>query len=274
VLADLGKIREKRPIVMLVLRGTLLAWLLLLASDFSRAARVTPPPSAVTAATESTADPGSESTTAHKPKIVVLPIDFVVRRLSVAGTTVHEEWTQQAKSNLAGGLELALAERTGAEFVTMPEISLDERAVLDEYVAVAKLIVIQANEIDSDRWATRRADFDRQLGPDLRFLRDRTGADYALLVSGAQSEASAAIVLAQIAVFAYGPYPIRAGKSLLMIALLDLAVGEVRWFNSVKGGEYFGLNAKDFRSPDASARVLTKLAQPYPDIPALGKDPP
>jgi hypothetical protein len=205
---------------------------------------------------------------------VVLPIDFVVQRLSVAGTTVHEEWTRQAKTNLAGGLELALAERAGAEFVTMPELSPEERALLDEYVAVAKLIIIQANEIDSDRWATRRAAFDRKLGPDLRFLRDRTGADYALLVSGAQSEASAAIVLAQIAIFAYGPYPIRAGKTRLMVALLDLAAGEVSWFNSVKGGEYFGLNAKDFRSPDASERVLTKLAKPYPEIPALGEDPP
>ena len=258
----------------MILRGTWLAWLLLLASDFACAASETPSPGAVMAETGSTADHGSESTTAHKPKVVVLPIDFVVRRLSVSGKTVHEEWTQQAKTNLAGGLELALAERAGVEFVAMPEISPDERAVLDEYVAVAKLIVIQANEIDSDRWATRRANFDRHLGPDLSFLRDRTGADYALLVSGAQSEASAAIVLAQFAIFAYGPYPIRAGKTLLMVALLDLAAGEVRWFNSVKGGEYFGINAKDFRSPDASARVLTKLAKPYPEIPALGEDPP
>jgi hypothetical protein len=218
--------------------------------------------------------PDSAREAAPRPKVVVLPIDFVVRRLSVTGKTVHEEWTRQANTNLSSGLELALAERIDAEFVTMPELASDERAVLDEYVAVAKLIVIQASEIDSARWAPRRAGFDRQLGPDLGFLRERTGADYALLVSGAQSEASAAIVLAQLAIFAYGPYPIRAGRTRLMVALLDIAAGDVRWFNSVKGGEYFGINAKDFRSPEASARILARLAEPYPEIPALGKDPP
>jgi hypothetical protein len=270
----LGRIREKRLTVALILLRTLLVWLLVLAADFARADRDTSSRDPNTPAVEPAVAPGFAHEAAQRPRIVVLPIDFVVRRLSVAGTTIHEEWTRQAKANLSGGLELALAERIDAEFVTMPELASDERAVLDEYVAVTKLIVIQASEIDSARWAPRRAGFDRQLGPDLGFLRDRTGADYALLVSGAQSEASAAIVLAQFAIFAYGPYPVRAGRTHLMVALLDLAAGDVRWFNSVTGGEYFGISAKDLRSPDASARVLAKLAEPYPEIPALGEDPP
>jgi hypothetical protein len=259
------------------------AWMTCLASPMATLAEPELPPAPAPEATAPEAiapaeappavspTPQPDAVTPQEPKarVLLLPVEFTVYQLSAAGPEAMPDWTAAARKNLAEALEVALEDRTGMEIVPMPELAETEQAVLDSHVGVARLVVFEGSRKAGKAWATRRADFDRQLGPGLAWLRERSGADYAVLVAGSQYEQSGGLVFAQVLAAAAGVIVSAGGGTNISTALIDLAAGEVKWFNSTFGVEVLGVGSIDFRKVDSSAEALRKLMAPYPLIPSL-----
>jgi hypothetical protein len=223
------------------------------ATDTAVAAPATSPPAATTPAA----------------KVVLLPVEFTVYQLGVAGPEAVPDWTASARRNLDEALRVALQGRTGLEIVPLPELTAEEQKVLDAHIGVARLIVYEGSHMGGKVWALRRAEFDRHLGPGLVWLRDRSGADYGVLVAGSQAEQSGGLVFAQVLAAASGYIISPGGGTNISTALINLGTGEVTWFNSTFATEVLGISKVDFRKVESSAEVLRELMAPYPRIPSL-----
>jgi len=226
-----------------------------------------------TSAAEAT--PAAAPTVATTPaaRVVLLPVEFTVYQLGVAGPEAMPDWTASARQNLNEALKVALQGRTGLEIMQLPELTEPEQKTLDAHIGVARLVVYEGSRMGGKVWATRRADFDRQLGPGLAWLAERSGADYGVLVAGSQYEQSGGLVFAQVLAAASGFIVSPGGGTNISTALINLATGEVTWFNSTFAAEVLGISKVDFRKVESSAEVLRELMAPYPRIPSLEIEP-
>jgi hypothetical protein len=181
---------------------------------------------------------------------------------------VVADWTEAARANLAAAATEVLGERAGLQLVSMPELEPAEQEQLREHLALVKLVVLQANSMAGAAWDTRKPDFDRRFGEGLQFLRERSGADFAIVIDGSQVKQSGGSVFTQVAMAAIG-VGIPGGGTYLTSSLLDLQAGEVKWFNARFGVEALGITGSDIRDLGEAKATLRKLFEPYPAIPAL-----
>lgn len=201
-------------------------------------------------------------------RVVLLPVEFSVYEKGMGSGEIVADWTQAARANLGTAAVEVLGERAGLQLVPMPELSPQEQQALREHIALVKLVVLEANDLTGAVWQTRRGDYDRRFGDGLQFLRDKSGADFAIVIDGAQLKQSGGSVFAQIAMAALG-VAMPGGGTYLSSSLLDLGNGEVKWFNAKFGAEVLGISGSDIRTPEESKAMLRKLFEPYPAIPAL-----
>jgi hypothetical protein len=232
-----------------------------------------PPPAATdaTPAAPAAVPPagGDTKLAGTRPKVLVLPAEVTVYQLGVAGPEVVPEWTTAARTNVHEGLGIVMANHAGLDYTAIPDMTAAEKQVLDDYIAVAKVVTMQGQILKARPWATRRPEFDRHLGDGLAFLRERTGADYAVLVHGTQVEQSGGAIATQLLAAAAGVVMVMGGGTHLSATVLDLNTGDVKWFNTADGAEILGIGSLDMRKPESTAKVLEKLFEPYPSIPAL-----
>lgn len=252
-------------------------------SDSSVAAPLPAPEPSVAPepATESSAAPppatqpsnatAGEPAPAEVHKVILLPVEFTVYEQSAGGgTEAVPDWTDAARRNLSASAEAVLQSRARLQLVAMPELTPDEAKVLHEHVGLARLVITQGRLLPGGPWNQRKADFDRGLGPGLEFLVQKTGAEYAVLLNGAQYKQSAGSVLSQLALAAMG-VGVGGGGTFLSGSLIDLKHGEVAWFNTQMGMQILGMTGSDVRKSDSAESVLRKLFEPYPVIPALAR---
>ena len=200
---------------------------------------------------------------APHPRVLLLPVDFKVFRDNLFVQEIIPEQTEAARLNLGDAAREALLAHGAFELDAMPKLSPDEEQILHRQVTLARLIATQAEAYRHRPWRERRADFDRRLGNGLSFLHDRTGAGYALLVTGGQ--VTRCFLCAQFA--ANGK---KGNRTVVGLVLIDLNDGNVSWFNSMDTfGSFFGTLHRDASERDDARRILGKLLAVYPKIPAL-----
>ena len=244
-----------------------LAGLCALASALSASAQDVPP--TPPAAADAPAEPPAPEGTPHR-KVILLPVAFTVYESGVGGgLEAVPDWTASARANLGEAATHVLHARAELELVPMPELSPDEQAVLRDHLGLVKLIVTQGSALTGKAWQARRADFDRSLGDGLRFLKDRSGADFAILLDGVQVRQSGGSIFAQIALAALGVAAPGGGGTQLVASVIDLDAGQVQWFNSSVGLQIFGMGGSDVRKSAAAEVALQELFAPYPVTPAL-----
>jgi hypothetical protein len=222
--------------------------------------------------------PGSAQEPSAAPaKVLLVPVEFSVYEQGLNTSDIVADWTEAARANLATAATEVLGERAGLQLVPMPVLEPAEQEVLREHLALVKLVVLQANSMSGSAWNSRKPDFDRRLGNGLQFLREKSGADFAILIDGSQVKQSGGSVFSQIALIgilgAVGGVSLGAGApgggTYLSSSLIDLAGGEVKWFNTRYGQEAFGMTRSDLRQLADAKAILRKLFEPYPAIPAL-----
>lgn len=223
-------------------------------------------PAAVAPAEPVTPAPAPAATT--PARVVLLPVEFSVYQQGMGSGELVADWTEAARANLGEAATSVLRERAGLQLVPMPVLGTEEQQALREHVALFKLVVSSAHSMPGGAWDARRADFDRRFGEGLRFLRERSGADYAVLIDGAQLKQSGGSIFAQIALAALG-VGMPGGGTYLTASLIDLQAGEIKWFNAKMGAEVLGVTGSDIRQLDEAKVTLRKLFEPYPTIPAL-----
>lgn len=190
-----------------------------------------------------------------------------------------KEWTAEAGATIDAAVRELIGQSTMLRGVELPSITPDERAALDEVLAVATLLQLQGYGTGTKRITqTLRAHFDRSLGRSLSFLQDRTGVDYALVSLGTQAEQSKELVALSatgaVASVLFPPLLVLPSSSVSYagLFLIELRTGEVRWLNGRTGREIGGYNFTDFRDPESAHKVVEELLQPYPEIPSKFKE--
>ncbi len=185
-------------------------------------------------------------------KVVLLPPQVFVFELSAGGVpTRMADWEALARDNL-GGAARRIAETDGLfELVPVPPLAADEAEQLAAHIGlydrVAQSVFVYGRG-EQSAWAHKKNEFDYTLGPGLAFLRERTGADAALIVLGSDFISSGGRKAAFIAGLALGLI-MPLGQSFITAGIVDLHTGDVQWM-----------------SFDSSSRIDTRDAADVDDL--------
>jgi hypothetical protein len=212
---------------------------------------------------------------ATKPlKVVVLPARAQVMRAGFVQAEDVEEWSALARANLDAAIEQLVAESTAFSPTALPALSTEERAAVDEFVAVANLATTKFGGVSL--WGgvgVQRARADRTLGPSLSVLHDQTGAGYAIGTFAFQLEQSKRLAAVTstigLSLFAGGGIVSLPTVTFSYVAVFvaDLRTGELRWFNVESGYEVAGYNFSDLRDAESVRKMVSKLLDEYPEAP-------
>lgn len=229
----------------------------------------------VLAGTSAVADPTAVAdSTVQTHRVLLLPPAFTEFQNAVSGFEVIPDWTEAARHNLGEAARMSL-QIAGLELAPLPNITAEESTVVRNHLAVAQLIVAAGALYDGWAWHDQRANFDRSLGDGLRFLHERSGADYALFIYGAQVRQTSGRVGMRIlstlaaATVHVGLLTTGGGGQVVNVCLLDLNDGTVVWFNSSETKNVFGSAGSDMRDMVATQAAMRALFASYPNIPAF-----
>jgi len=231
-------------------------------------------PAAAPAAVAAPAPAEATSAPTGRKKILLLPIEYMAFQRSAGGVTeAVPEWTESCKSNTAVVLQKLLGEDSRFELVTIPDLSDEEKATLREHVELFKVVsndAVLAISFGGKAWQDKRAHFDYTLGPGLKFLKERSGADAAFIFGGVQTTQSGGSVFLQLLMAGLTGAYIPGGGSFITFGSVNLDDGRIDWFNSLLGQDVFGAGGVDLRKADSAEKTVTKLLSPYPTSPLVG----
>ena len=145
-------------------------------------------------------------------KVLMLPTGFTEFQNAVSGLEAIPGWTQAARKNLNDAARDTLQATGGLQLEPLPDLTPEESVILHDYIAVAQRIVGAGVQYKSSEWHKHREAFDRSFGDGLRFLHERTGADYALLIDGSQVQQSGG----RLAMRLLGSLAVAAGGIILI----------------------------------------------------------
>lgn len=192
-------------------------------------------------------------------KFVVLPVDVEVLLMSAGGVIEKtEDYTQQARGNFEKALKETISSSQKFQTVALPPLSANERAEIDDYLAVYDVVAFQAFRVAGfgAAWQHKAKHFDYTLGGGLKFLKEKTGADAAIVFVGRDIMSSAERKAAFIFAAAFG-IGIPMGFSYLTVGVVDLETGDLLWTNQ-KGG------LSDFTDASAAKNMVDEILKEYP----------
>lgn len=197
-------------------------------------------------------------------KVVVIPVS--VRMYEVTAGGVEEEvpeWSTQAEANVHKAVSALLAKTAGIQEVAMPHLSASERAIIDEHMALYKLV---ANTVPNSGLHHKLRRFDYGIGPGLNAVLARTGADAVLMVYGNDYASTAGrktkAVLGKIPIvniFTGGE--VQLGHSFVHLGFIELKSGDLLWMNSE-----FRQGSSNLRDYDDAEDLIAAIFKWYPGI--------
>lgn len=197
-------------------------------------------------------------------KVLLLPASLEVFEISAGGVAEKvEDWSRQAAAHADRGLKSYAASNASFQLVEMPPLSPQEKESLDQHLALYDMVAadaFQLTRVGGPAWQHKVKHFDYALGDGLRFLKQKTGADAALVVVGLDQISSAdrkAMVLVA-ALFGVG---IPLGISFLSTGVVDLESGDILWFNYATS-----YANRDLRKPEDADAMIKEMFVNYPGL--------
>ena len=184
----------------------------------------------------------TDTASGEEETLVILSTDFELRRYTAQGLIeARPKETELACRCLGNSLAEAVDAHPVVNVVPLPALDAAEQAVVDEHVALLETI------IDSVRYMAKNpghgATWITDMGPELvtggrysmgdglAFLRERTGADKALILTGWHLEPTAGRQVLQFLLSQGQALAAETGSLALVMA--DLTTGELVWFRSL-----------------------------------------
>ena len=184
----------------------------------------------------------SDSASAEQETVVVLSADFELRHYTARGQMeARPAESKAACACLQSSLTVAASDHPAFDVVALPALNAPEQAAVDEHVALLSTIAssiqyMAKNPGEGGKWITDMgpeavANGRYCMGDGLAFLRERTGADKALIVTGWHVEPTAGRQVLH--------FVLSQGESLapetgtLSVVMADLDTGRVVWFRSL-----------------------------------------
>jgi hypothetical protein len=194
-------------------------------------------------------------------KLLVLPVTVSISEIS-AGGVVQEDpiWSKEGESAMTLAVKEYFTKRGATSLQSMPEMSDEEEELVHEHIllydAVASQAYIAAN-IPAYGWSHLAADFHYTLGNGLRFLKQKSGADAALIVIGYDSISTGGRK-AMVALAALAGVGMPLGSSKVLVGVLDLEDGDILWFQ-----HSFAQGNLDLRKPEDASTLFAKAMEGY-----------
>lgn len=194
-------------------------------------------------------------------KIVLMPVDVQLSILTAGGTLEPQaEWTRDAEEHMLAALKQIDYERDGDFiFYNHPEnLEPAEEKILEVerlHRAVGQAILFHKYQVPLP---TKKEAFDWSLGPEVKALQEKTGADYALFIHVEDSYSSAGRVFVQFAAALLG-VGVSGGRQVGFTSLVDLYSGNVVWFN------YIFDPTGDLRTPEPAMKTVELLLKDLPE---------
>lgn len=197
-------------------------------------------------------------------KVVIMPAEIKVFEMTAGGVTEEvPEWSKEASANVMKAVIDAVKKDSTVSQVPLPKLSAGDTANMDEHLALYKLVVNTARNIDLPHKLRK---FDYGLGPGLAALQRSTGADAVVMIYGSDYASTAGrktkAVLGHIPIVNIftGPPP-SLGHSFVHIGMIDLKTGDLLWMNS----EYRD-GASNLREAEDAGVIVTEIFKWYPAI--------
>lgn len=167
-------------------------------------------------------------------KVLLLPPQMFVAEMSAGGVIQkQDDWTRQANENLLAATEAHARESRLFETVRMPKLTDEEADIVESHIGlydrVASAIHAYGQGKDSG-WEQKKSEWDYTLGDGLAFLREKTGADSALIFVGADIISTGGRKAAFTVGLLIG-IAIPLGQSFITVGLADLKTGDIRWLS-------------------------------------------
>ena len=204
-------------------------------------------------------------------KLIALPLSIKVKEMSAGG--IKEEvgaWSKQAKGHIVSAMRSGKPFAGKFDLVPLGELSTDDQATVDEHVALFNVVAGSAmghtmiGPVET-AWVPKAKRFDYTLGPGLAFLREKTGAEYALILNGEDVISSEGRKVAFVAAALFG-VGIPLGHSFMLAGIVELQTGDILWLNYT-----FSPGSETFRErADVDSR-LSELFADYPGVEAYKK---
>ena len=196
-------------------------------------------------------------------RILLMPVDVELSVLQASGILEpRADWTDQARTFMTAALTDKLAAIEG-RLIRLEEINpdyaSDDRQVqlikLNE--AVGRSILVHQYAGGPAQLPTKKDGFDWTLGPEVQYLREKYGADYALNIFVRDSYSSSGRTALIVVGLLFG-VSIPGGIQLGFANLVDLETGKVVWFNRLARQE------GDLRTAEAARATTDLLMTSFP----------
>ena len=187
-------------------------------------------------------------------RILLMPLDVELSEVTAGGLKVlNAEWTQQALKHMGEAIRSETAGH-GVRFIDhIEDATTDPRElqIAALHGAVGQAILVH-KFLPQGELPSKQGKFDWSLGPEVRRLRDRFGADYALFLFMRDSYTSGGRAAVMIVAALFGA-PMQGGSQLGFASLVGLDTGNVVWFNVVARSE------GDLRTPEPARETVRHL---------------
>ena len=195
-------------------------------------------------------------------RVLVMPLDIQLFELTTGGLwEPRADWTQHAKQYSMRALQTRL-DTTKDMFIRYEPPPGDfEQAHLHQQLIKLHETVGNAIRVHAyytyGALPTKKGKFDWGLGENVRSLRDRYQADYAMFIFIRDSYTSggrAALIIGAALLGSYVP----GGQQLGFASLVDLNTGRIVWFNRIRR------SAGDLRTPAPARKTMQHLLKGCP----------
>jgi len=197
-------------------------------------------------------------------KVVVLPANIKVYEVT-AGDVSEEvpQWSAEVGKNVLKALSETIKSDKSLSEVGLPNLAPVSAAVVDEHIALYKLVTDTAVSTQLDHKIRR---FDFSIGPGLAMLQRETGADAAIMVYGRDYVSTAGrkakAVLGNIPIVgAFTGPPPALGRSWVGIGVIDLRTGDLLWLNNETRG-----STSNLRDAGDAKDIIRSIFDWYPGI--------
>ncbi|MGA1839018.1 MAG: hypothetical protein ACMUIU_00185 [bacterium] len=197
-------------------------------------------------------------------KILFLPVKLKMSEMSSGGVIEEvSQWSEQASENSHEAIFKYFASIPAVDIIDMVELTPEEQMIFDEHLALYDLICNNAYVFSYSSypaWRHKEHHFDYTLGKGLNFLKEKTGADTCLFITGSDVIPTSGRKAMGVAGVIFG-VPVSLGSSFLAISVVDLATGDIVWFNHRSGREIM-----DMRKPEDAYFTLRDILKDYPGL--------
>jgi len=202
-------------------------------------------------------------------KILLLPIEIRVHEISAGGVVEKvDDWSKQASTNARQYIRTLAASRDVFTIVETPALNAQDRAQLEQHVALYEVVAGSADlalASPISAWRERAKDFDYTLGPGLKPLAEHSGIDAAMILTGTDYISSAGRKAAMamgvlLGALAGGIFIPQGGTSFVSVGVVDMRTGNLLWFASDQSA------TTDLRNEQDVQRILEQMFQTYPGL--------